>query len=90
MYSPPWLNSKISRNVYQCSACLVKKGLMRVMRQMSYEAINFRDAPDNTPPKLICFANVGLGTYRSERCFLHSNITTLWSIQNLSHRASSN
>ncbi len=90
MYSPPWLDSRTSRNVHQRSACLVKKGLMRVMRQMSNEANIFRDAPDGTPPKLACFANVGSGTYRSKRCFLHSNITTPLLLQNLSHRASSN
>ena len=90
MYSPLWLNSRTSRNVHQCSACLVKKGLMRAMAKQSNEAIIFRDAPDGTPPNLISFEKVGLASYRSEHCFLHRNITTLWLTQNLSHRASSN
>ncbi len=90
MYSFPWLNQKTSRNVHQCSACLVKKGLMRAMVQMSDEAIIFSDAPDRKPPNLICFENIGQGAYRSERCFLQSDITTPWLTQNLSHRASSN
>ncbi len=90
MDSPSWLNLRTYRNVCQRSVCLIKKGLMRAMVKRSDEAIIFRDAPEGTPPNLIGFANIGKGTYRSEQCFLPSNITKSWLIQNLSHRASSN
>ena len=90
MYASPWLSQRTTLNVYQCSACLAKKGRMRAMAKRSDEAIIFRDAPDRKPPNLIYVENLGQGTYRSEHCFLHRNITTLWLNQNLSHRASSN
>ena len=90
MYASPWLSLRDSRNVHQCSACLVKKGRMRAMEQRSNEANIFNDAPDHTPPNLIYVENLGQGTFRSEHCFLHKNITMLWLNQNLSHRASSN
>ena len=88
MNSPSWLYQETYQNVDQCSACLVKKGQMRAMVQKANAAFIFRDASYCTPPNLICVENKG--TYRSERCFLPSNITTPELTQNLSHRASSN
>jgi len=91
MNSPLWLSQRTYQAVHSCNACLAKKGRMWAMKLIADEAFIFRDASDRKPPNLmICVENIGQGTYRPKRRFLHSNITTLWLTQNLSHRASSN